>query len=49
MVDEIDIRINSDMIRGDCVLETSKGNVDVSINNQLKEIKDLLLTIMNNE
>ncbi len=49
LVDEIDIRINSDMIRGDCVLETSKGNVDVSINNQLKEIKDLLLTIMNNE
>lgn len=49
LVDEIDIRINSDMVRGDCVLETSKGNVDVSINNQLKEIKDLLLTIMNNE
>ncbi len=49
LVDEIDIRVNSDMIRGDCVLETSKGNIDVSINNQLKEIKDLLLTIMNNE
>mgnify|MGYP003799718107 CR=1 FL=1 len=49
LVDEIDIRINSDMVKGDCILETSKGNVDVSIHNQLEEIKDLLLTILSNE
>lgn len=49
LVDDIDIRINSDMIKGDCILETSKGNVDVSIHNQLKEIEELLLTIMSSE
>ncbi len=49
LVDDIDIRVNSDMVKGDCILETSKGNVDVSIQTQLREIKDLLLTILNNE
>ena len=37
------------MKKGDCVLETSKGNIDVSLREQLGEIKDLLYTILNNE
>ncbi|TCS89654.1 flagellar assembly protein FliH [Keratinibaculum paraultunense] len=49
LVDEIDIRVNSDMVKGDCILETSKGNIDVSLQTQLKEIKELLLTILDNE
>ncbi len=49
LIDSIDIRINSDMEKGDCILETSKGNIDVSLKNQLNEIKDLLYTILNNE
>lgn len=49
LIDELDIRVNSDMKKGDCILETSKGSVDVSINNQLDEVKDLLNTILSNE
>lgn len=49
LIDELDIRVNSDMEKGDCILETSKGSVDVSINNQLDEVKDLLNTILSNE
>lgn len=49
LIDELDIRINSDMKKGDCILETSKGSVDVSIDDQLSEIKDLLTTILSNE
>ena len=48
-VNELDIRINSDMKQGDCIIETSKGSVDVSIDNQLEEVKDLLMTILSNE
>lgn len=49
LIDEIDIRVNSDMVKGDCILETSKGNIDVSVDNQLEEIKDLIMSILNNE
>lgn len=49
LIDSIDIRLNSDMEKGDCILETSKGNIDVSLNNQISEIKELLYTILNNE
>lgn len=47
-VNELDIRVNSDMEKGDCIIETSKGSVDVSIDNQLDEVKDLLKTILSN-
>lgn len=49
LIDSIDIRINDDMEKGDCILETSKGNIDVSLRNQINEVKDLLYTILNNE
>lgn len=49
LIDSIDIRVNSEMNKGDCILETSKGNIDVSLKSQLDEIKDLLSTILNNE
>lgn len=49
LIDELDIRINSSMVKGDCILETSKGSVDVSMNNQLDEVKDLLISILSNE
>ncbi|NLJ79139.1 MAG: hypothetical protein GX329_07235 [Tissierellia bacterium] len=48
-VNELDIRVNSDMKQGDCIIETSRGSVDVSIDNQLEEVKDLLTTILSNE
>lgn len=49
LIDSIEIRVNSEMQKGDCILETSKGNIDVSLNNQLEEIKEFLYTILNNE
>lgn len=49
LIEKLDIRINSDMGKGDCILETSKGSVDVSIDNQLDEVKELLTRILNNE
>lgn len=49
LIDELDVRKNIDMEKGDCILETSKGSVDVSINQQLEEVKDLLKTILSNE
>lgn len=49
LISELDIRINSDMKKGDCIIETSKGSVDVSVENQLSEIRDLLKTILSNE
>lgn len=49
LIEKLDIRVNSDMGKGDCVLETSKGSVDVSIDNQLEEVKELLTRILNNE
>lgn len=49
LIDSVEIRINSEMKKGDCILETSKGNIDVSLNGQLEEIKDFIYTILNNE
>lgn len=49
LIDELDIRMNMDMKKGDCILETSKGSVDVSINDQLEEVKYLLNSILSNE
>lgn len=49
LIDDLDIRINTDMKKGDCILETSKGSVDVSVEKQLDEVEYLLKTILNNE
>lgn len=49
LIDSIEIKVNSEMQKGDCILETSKGNIDVSLNSQLEEIRDFLYTILNNE
>lgn len=49
MISELNIRYDMSLEKGDCILETSKGNIDVSIKNQLEEVKELLTTILNNE
>lgn len=49
MISELNIRYDISLDKGDCILETSKGNIDVSIKNQLEEVKELLTTILNNE
>lgn len=49
LVEDLEIRVNSNMKKGDCILETSKGSVDVSMGEQLKEVKDLLTSILSDE
>jgi flagellar assembly protein FliH len=49
MISELVIRYDISYKKGDCILETSKGNIDVSITNQLEEVRELLTTILNNE
>lgn len=49
MITELDIKYDMALGKGDCILETLRGNIDVSLKNQLDEVKELLITILNNE
>lgn len=49
LVSELEIKIDSNLKKGDCIIETSKGNVDVSIDYQVRELKELLNNILNSE
>lgn len=49
MISTLKIRYDNSFEKGDCVLETPKGSIDIGIKNQLDEIKQLLTTILNNE
>lgn len=49
MISELEIKYDSKLQKGDCILETSKGSIDASLNNQLSEVKELLTSILNNE
>lgn len=49
MISELEIKYDSKLQKGDCILETPKGSIDASINNQLSEVKELLTSILNSE
>lgn len=49
LIKELEIKYDINLGKGDCILETTKGNIDLSIKDQLKEVKELLTTILNNE
>lgn len=49
LIKELEIKYDINLGKGDCILETAKGNIDLSIKDQLKEVKELLTTILNNE
>lgn len=48
-ISDLEIKYDVSLNKGDCILETSKGNIDVSIQNQLEEVKELLTSILKNE
>lgn len=48
-ISELEIKYDMSLEKGDCILETSKGSIDVSLRNQLEEVKELLTSILNNE
>ncbi|WIV10857.1 FliH/SctL family protein [Proteiniborus sp. MB09-C3] len=49
LVEDIQVRIDSTLSRGGCIIEGSKGNVDVSVDMQIEEMKKLLTTLLNSE
>ena len=49
MISDLDIKYDSTMEKGDCVLETPRGNIDASLKNQLSEVKEILYSVLNNE
>lgn len=49
LIRELEIKYDINLEKGDCILETAKGNIDISLKDQLSEVKDLLTTILNNE
>lgn len=49
LVEDIQVRVDSTLAKGGCIIEGSQGNVDVSVNVQIEEMKKLLTTILNSE
>lgn len=49
MISDLDIKYDATMDKGDCILETPKGNVDASLKNQLSEVREILYSVLNNE
>lgn len=49
LIKELEIKYDINLEKGDCILETAKGNIDLSIKDQLTEVRELLTTILNNE
>lgn len=49
MISELDIKYDMSFEKGECILETTKGNIDASLKNQLDEVRELLNNILNNE
>lgn len=49
LINELEIKYDINLEKGDCILETPKGNVDLSIKEQMEEVKMLLNKILNNE
>lgn len=49
LIEDIKIRVDSSLTKGGCIVEGSKGNVDVSINTQIEEMKKVLYELLNGE
>lgn len=49
MISDLNIKYDTTMVKGDCILETPKGSIDASLNNQLSEVKEILYSVLNNE
>lgn len=49
LIDDIDVRIDSSLSRGGCIIEASNGNVDASIEVQVSEMKKTIINLLNGE
>lgn len=49
LVKDIEIKVDNNLSKGDCIIETSSGSVDMSIKDQVDKVKVLLNTILSSE
>lgn len=49
LIDELHIDVDSNLKSGDCIIESSKGDVDVSVNTQLKNIEESIKSLLDSE
>ncbi len=49
LIEDIQIRVDSNLSKGGCIIEGSRGIVDVSLDLQIEEMKKLLTTLLNSE
>ncbi len=49
LIDKLEMKYDINLEKGDSILETPKGNVDLSIKKQMEEVKALINKILNNE
>lgn len=49
LIEDIFIKIDNKLEKGDCIIETDKGSVDVSVKSQLEEMKEILYNLLNSE
>ncbi len=49
LVENIDIKIDSSLKKGDCIIESSNGTVDVGFKTQMDNVKKILLETLNSE
>ena len=49
LVKDIEIKVDNNLNKGDCIIETSSGSVDMSIKDQVDKVKALLNTILSSE
>ena len=49
LIDDIVIKVDNNLLKGGCIIESSSGNVDASIDVQIKEMKKTILNLLNGE
>lgn len=49
LIEDIQIDIDSNLEQGDCIIESSKGDIDVSVDTQLKNIEESIKAILDSE
>lgn len=49
LINELEVKADSNLDKGDCIIETSSGNVDMSVQDQVEKVKKLLNNILSSE
>lgn len=49
LIENLEVAVDSNFKKGDCVVESSKGNVDVSVGTQIKNVEEELKSLLDSE